>query len=124
MNLVVRKVAARAYMTSPVWGIACSVKPRCLLTHAMICPPSFLICPAPDDARRNSGKVLVHCVGGISRSVAVTLAYLMRTENMKLDDAYTFMKSKKANISPNISFMGQLLEFEKAELERLEQAVI
>jgi protein-tyrosine phosphatase len=61
---------------------------------------------------------MVHCVGGISRSVAITLAYLMRTENMRLDDAYSFMKAKKANISPNISFMGQLVEFEKAELER------
>ena len=60
----------------------------------------------------------MHCVGGISRSVAVTLAYLMRAEGMSLDNAYTFMKARKANISPNISFMGQLLEFEKFEQER------
>eukprot|EP00123_Amoebidium_parasiticum_P010407 comp20084_c1_seq1/m.24731 comp20084_c1_seq1/g.24731 ORF comp20084_c1_seq1/g.24731 comp20084_c1_seq1/m.24731 type:complete len:448 (-) comp20084_c1_seq1:337-1680(-) len=71
-----------------------------------------------ESARAASGRVLVHCVGGISRSVAVTLAYLMRSQHMCLDDAYTFIKGRKQNISPNLSFMGQLLEFEKAELAR------
>eukprot|EP01134_Creolimax_fragrantissima_P001406 CFRG1406T1 len=68
-----------------------------------------------DDAKLSSGKVLVHCVGGISRSVSVVLAYLVRTHGMTLDTAYAFMKERKSNISPNISFMGQLLEFSKCE---------
>merc|ERR1712071_588148 len=32
---------------------------------------------------------------------------------MSLNDAYDFVRRKKANISPNFNFMGQLLDFER-----------
>ncbi|KNC87803.1 hypothetical protein SARC_00060 [Sphaeroforma arctica JP610] len=73
-----------------------------------------------DTAKDSNGKILVHCVGGISRSVAVILAYLVRTNEVTLDSAYAFMKERKSNISPNISFMGQLLEFSKNEEQKRE----
>ncbi|XP_023660861.1 dual specificity protein phosphatase 7-like isoform X2 [Paramormyrops kingsleyae] len=57
--------------------------------------------------------VLVHCLAGISRSVTVTVAYLMQKRHMSLNDAYDFVKRKKSNISPNFNFMGQLLDFER-----------
>lgn len=66
-----------------------------------------------DEARKNGKGVLVHCLAGISRSVTVTVAYLMGTEGMSLNEAYDFVKSCKPNISPNFNFMGQLMEFEK-----------
>ena len=33
--------------------------------------------------------------------------------SMSLNDAYDFVRRKKANISPNFNFMGQLLDFER-----------
>ncbi|XP_072552924.1 dual specificity protein phosphatase 7-like [Salminus brasiliensis] len=66
-----------------------------------------------DEARSKQCGVLVHCLAGISRSVTVTVAYLMQKLNLSLNDAYDFVKRKKTNISPNFSFMGQLLDFER-----------
>ncbi|GAB6032282.1 Dual specificity protein phosphatase Mpk3 [Chamberlinius hualienensis] len=66
-----------------------------------------------DEARQKQLGVLVHCLAGISRSVTITVAYLMHKFNMPLNDAYEFVKKRKVNISPNFSFMGQLLDYEK-----------
>lgn len=55
----------------------------------------------------------MHCLAGISRSVTVTVAYLMQNLSLSLNDAYDFVKRKKSNISPNFNFMGQLLDFER-----------
>ena len=67
-----------------------------------------------DEARENGCGILVHCLAGISRSVTVTVAYLMQKEQMTLNQAYDHVKRCKPNISPNFNFMGQLLDFEKA----------
>lgn len=65
-----------------------------------------------EEAKMCGEKVLVHCHAGMSRSVTVIIAYLMKYYNHTLDSAYEFVKQRKPNISPNFSFMGQLLEFE------------
>lgn len=66
-----------------------------------------------DEARRNGCGVLVHCLAGISRSVTVTVAYLMSTLSLSLEDAYELVKRHKPNIAPNLNFMGQLLDFQR-----------
>ena len=38
----------------------------------------------------------------------------MSRQSMCLNQAYDFVKKCKPNISPNFTFMGQLLDFEKA----------
>ena len=63
-------------------------------------------------ARVSGERVLVHCHAGMSRSVTVILAYLMNFCNHTLDSAYEHVKRIKSDISPNFSFMGQLLEYE------------
>ncbi|KAG6920717.1 dual specificity phosphatase 9, partial [Chelydra serpentina] len=66
-----------------------------------------------DEALSHHCGVLVHCLAGVSRSVTVTVAYLMQHLNLSLNDAYDLVKRKKADISPNFNFMGQLLDFER-----------
>jgi len=66
-----------------------------------------------DEARTQGCGVLVHCLAGISRSVTLTVAYLMQTRKWSLNCAYDFVKLRKSDVSPNFNFMGQLLDFEK-----------
>ena len=66
-----------------------------------------------DEGRSKDEGVLVHCLAGISRSVTITMAYLMFKMNMSLNEAYDLVRSRKSNISPNFHFMGQLLDFER-----------
>ncbi|CAF0948541.1 unnamed protein product [Rotaria sordida] len=65
------------------------------------------------NAIENNEKVLVHCVAGISRSPAIVIGFLMRYAKMNMNDAYDFVKRKRSIVSPNLNFMGQLLEYEK-----------
>ncbi|XP_045701408.1 dual specificity protein phosphatase 9 [Phyllostomus hastatus] len=67
-----------------------------------------------DEALSQNCGVLVHCLAGVSRSVTVTVAYLMQKLHLSLNDAYDLVKRKKSNISPNFNFMGQLLDFERS----------
>lgn len=69
-----------------------------------------------DSIRNNGGRVFVHCQAGISRSATICLAYLMRTNRVKLEEAFEFVKQRRSIISPNFSFMGQLLQFESQVL--------
>ena len=69
-----------------------------------------------EEARKNGTCVLIHCMAGISRSVTLTIAYLMSHFGMSMHNAYQFVKEKRPTISPNLNFMGQLVEFER-ELE-------
>ncbi|XP_004695269.1 PREDICTED: dual specificity protein phosphatase 9 [Condylura cristata] len=72
-----------------------------------------------DEALSQNCGVLVHCLAGVSRSVTVTVAYLMQKLHLSLNDAYDLVRRKKSNISPNFNFMGQLLDFERSlRLER------
>lgn len=36
----------------------------------------------------------------------------MHTQRVKLDEAFDFVKQRRRVISPNLAFMGQLLQFE------------
>ena len=66
-----------------------------------------------DEGRRKNVGVLVHCLAGISRSVTVTVAYLMFCKSLSLEDAYEFLRRVRPNISPNFNFMGQLADFDQ-----------
>lgn len=57
--------------------------------------------------------VLVHCVAGISRSVTVTVAYLMQRHRLSLNDAFALVRSRKTDVAPNFHFMRQLHSFER-----------
>ncbi|XP_063818706.1 dual specificity protein phosphatase 5 [Pseudophryne corroboree] len=65
-----------------------------------------------DTVRRAGGRVLVHCEAGISRSPTICMAYLMKTKSFRLEEAFEYIKQRRSLISPNFSFMGQLLHYE------------
>lgn len=65
-----------------------------------------------DQRRLHNQRVLVHCVAGISRSATISIAYTMKHLNMTVDKAYDYVKQKRPEISPNLGFMGQLLEYQ------------
>ncbi|XP_065911612.1 dual specificity protein phosphatase 10-like isoform X2 [Dysidea avara] len=67
-----------------------------------------------EEARTNNKVVLVHCMAGISRSVTITIAYLMKFHRMSMNRAYHYLKDMRPAISPNLNFMGQLVEFERS----------
>ncbi|KPJ11665.1 Dual specificity protein phosphatase 14 [Papilio machaon] len=57
--------------------------------------------------------VLVHCVAGVSRSVTLCLAYLVKWQRMTLRDAYHHLKLRRPQIRPNTGFFKQLIKFEE-----------
>ncbi|XP_003423935.1 dual specificity protein phosphatase Mpk3 isoform X1 [Nasonia vitripennis] len=66
-----------------------------------------------EEARNSDKGVLVHCLAGISRSVTITVAYLMHKCSLSLNDAFNLVRSRKSNIAPNFHFMEQLHSFER-----------
>ncbi|XP_048853928.1 uncharacterized protein si:dkey-175m17.7 isoform X2 [Brienomyrus brachyistius] len=66
-----------------------------------------------EEAHQRGRGVLVHCQAGVSRSATIVIAYLMKHTRMTMMDAYKYVRSRRPVVSPNLNFMGQLLEFEK-----------
>ncbi|XP_072524007.1 dual specificity phosphatase 29-like [Salminus brasiliensis] len=60
---------------------------------------------------RDSGKVLVHCARGISRSATLVLAYLMIYEGLTVSEAIKAVRSHR-NVLPNSGFLQQLRELD------------
>lgn len=57
--------------------------------------------------------VLVHCLAGVSRSVSVTMAYLMHARLLNFEEAFALVRLRKPDISPNFHFLRQLHSFER-----------
>jgi len=68
------------------------------------------------NALKNGGAVFVHCNLGVSRSSTIVVAYLMKTNQISLEDALTFLRSRRSCARPNIGFLMQLSEWEAAIL--------
>ncbi|KAJ8391536.1 hypothetical protein AAFF_G00088580 [Aldrovandia affinis] len=66
-----------------------------------------------EEAHQAGQGLLIHCQAGVSRSATIVIAYLMKHTWMTMTDAYKFVKARRPIISPNLNFMGQLLEFEE-----------
>ena len=70
------------------------------------------------------GKILVHCQCGVSRSATLVIAFVMQAAAMRygyeqarsllgMHDCYNMVKDKSSSISPNISLIYQLVEWER-----------
>ncbi|PWN51596.1 phosphatases II [Violaceomyces palustris] len=70
------------------------------------------------------GSILVHCQCGVSRSATLVIAFVMQAAALRygyeeskslmgMHDCYNMVKEKSASISPNISLIYQLVEWER-----------
>ncbi|PVU92569.1 hypothetical protein BB559_003693 [Furculomyces boomerangus] len=53
-------------------------------------------------------KILVHCVAGQSRSVAITAAYFIKENGLSVDKALGLIKENRPQSNPNYGFVEQL----------------
>jgi len=65
-----------------------------------------------ENARASGAVILVHCRGGVSRSVTLIIAYLLWKYQLPLKKAFHYMKQRKNSVAPNKGFMEQLLKYE------------
>lgn len=61
---------------------------------------------------RSGGKVLVHGNGGISRSAALVIAYVMQDKLYSAADAMKYVQNLRFCVYPNEGFRRQLFEYE------------
>ena len=59
-----------------------------------------------------AGKCLVHCAAGVSRSSAITIAFLVREERFSLREAFTLLRERRPICWPNTGFMRRLICYE------------
>ena len=63
-------------------------------------------------SKEGTGRILVHCMAGISRSPMVVTAYLMKRKEMTLKGALAQIVRVRPQISPNPGFIQQLKQVE------------
>ena len=59
------------------------------------------------------GRILIHCLVGVSRSASLLVAYLIKYKAMRLEDALRLCLAKRF-IWPNSGFLLKLMRFEAA----------
>lgn len=64
-----------------------------------------------DDALGRRGKVLIHCLAGISRSATIAIAYLMLRHGQSVESAVMEVRRKRG-IRPNEGFLRQLVQLD------------
>lgn len=60
-----------------------------------------------------SGRTLLYCNAGVSRSAALCMAYLMKHGGMTLLEAHGRVKARRPMARPNGGFWGQLVRYER-----------
>lgn len=72
----------------------------------------FYLVDAIHNKIKHNKNVIVHCLYAVSRSATITIAYLIKYENMSFLNAYKHIVSKKSDIKPNIGFINHLAIYE------------
>lgn len=67
-----------------------------------------------EKAKSRQQNILIHCSHGVSRSVSIVAAYLIKEYKYSLDLVMDIIKAKRPIASPNLGFIAQLQLFQKA----------
>lgn len=65
------------------------------------------------NAKKDGGRVFVHCVQGISRSTTMCLCYMIFTQKTTLENGLKYIRERRQIANPNMTFMAQLIWFHK-----------
>lgn len=70
-------------------------------------------CEFIDDAIKNNGNVLVHCMYGASRSATIIAAYIMYKSKGDISPKYAlkYLRKKRDAINPNTGYIDQLEQY-------------
>ena len=79
-----------------------------LLIKKLPCAHEFI-----DDAIKNNAKIVVHCQAGVSRSVSVVIAYLAKTYNWDIGEAFLYVSKYRSIADPNLGFYEALIKWKK-----------
>ncbi|XP_022100974.1 dual specificity protein phosphatase 22-like isoform X2 [Acanthaster planci] len=75
------------------------------------------------ECRIHDGRVLVHCIAGVSRSVTIAVAYLMSVTDHGWRDCLRAVKQARQVANPNFGFQRQLQNFENTELKEVRKRI-
>ncbi|CAO1626629.1 unnamed protein product [Sympodiomycopsis kandeliae] len=64
-----------------------------------------------------SGTILIHCQAGCSRSVALTMAYIMSSRQLTVTEAFEMVRNRRSQSEPNTGFLNQLELYYKAKYQ-------
>lgn len=66
-----------------------------------------------DKSIEAGGKVLVHCIKGVSRSATIIIAYLMNKKGLSFDEAFKIVKNERKCANPNKGYVNQLNKYDR-----------
>ncbi|KAF7323374.1 Phosphatases II [Mycena chlorophos] len=72
-------------------------------------------CSWIDNALAEGGRVLIHCLMGVSRSTTVLAAYLMKTRHLSPTAALSLIRKRRPCVQPNYGFLKQLDVFQACD---------
>lgn len=78
-------------------------------------------CHVSEFMKNCSGKLLIHCGEGVSRSPSTLIMYLIENHNYNYNDAFNLISSKRY-IKPNVGFARQLKQFSDKKANAQQQA--
>ena len=71
-----------------------------------------------EEAFLQGGKVLIHCMEGVSRSCTIAIAYLMWKSRISYSEAHERVQKTRPICQPNAGFLCQLLAFQKRIVDK------
>lgn len=72
-----------------------------------------------NESHERGGKTLIHGNAGISRSAALTIAFVMEKYGLTYKQAYDLLQTKRFCVNPNEGFSKQLMAYESIYLANL-----
>ena len=67
-----------------------------------------------EQTRTTGNRILIHCMGGISRSPALASAYIMWRLRLRWAAAVAYVRERRPCVNPNGSFLKDLETFDRA----------